>query len=90
MCRENASYAERVAMKAAFVFFQPFFYLLRPVICRPIPVGKWELVNLAVVVAANTFTVCNWGAKAMVYLLCSSILGAGYHPMAGRCSDLTR
>eukprot|EP00958_Prasinococcus_capsulatus_P015497 scaffold1652_cov394-Prasinococcus_capsulatus_cf.AAC.5 len=83
MSRSNAAYPERVAWKALFVLLQPFFYLLRPVICKPIPVGKWELANLAVVLAGNVFIVATWGPQALLYLLASSVLGAGFHPMAG-------
>jgi sphingolipid delta-4 desaturase len=69
--------------KAIWVFCQPLFYGLRPVLMKPKPISKIEIVNWIVVGAFDFAVIKFWGAKAFVYLLAGSLLGMGWHPMAG-------
>ena len=70
-------------MKAVWMFLQPFFYSLRPLVVRPRALGPWEIANLIVQVL---FDICIWyflGVKALVYLPLGALLSMGLHPVAG-------
>jgi sphingolipid delta-4 desaturase len=41
------------AGKCLWMFLQPAFYALRPLVTNPKAPGKWEFLNAAVIVAAN-------------------------------------
>ena len=62
---------------------QPLFYALRPMFTVPKVPGKWELINVAAAVAfdATVYRFC--GLQSVVYLVFSTLLGMGLHPMAG-------
>jgi sphingolipid delta-4 desaturase len=70
-------------LKLLWVFLQPLFYALRPIITKPKPVLPMEILNWACVVAVNILVIHNWGVKAFFYLLGGQLLGLGLHPMAG-------
>jgi len=71
------------AKKLIWVFFQPLFYILRPISVKPKPFGVWELINWVNAITFNFLVVYFWGWKSLVYLLCASLLAMGYHPIAG-------
>mmetsp|Transcript_15286 Transcript_15286/g.34230 ORF Transcript_15286/g.34230 Transcript_15286/m.34230 type:complete len:341 (-) Transcript_15286:1636-2658(-) len=72
-----------VAAKFFFVFFQIFFYALRPLFVHPKKPKTLEFLNYAACGVFNAATVYFLGWSAMLYFLLGSLLGAGLHPMAG-------
>ncbi|XP_037687825.1 sphingolipid delta(4)-desaturase/C4-monooxygenase DES2 isoform X2 [Choloepus didactylus] len=71
------------ARKLLWLALQPFFYALRPLCVHPKAVTRMEVLNALVQLAANA-TLCSfWGLKPLVYLLASSLLGLGLHPISG-------
>ncbi|KAJ3680351.1 hypothetical protein LUZ60_016629 [Juncus effusus] len=82
------SYAETHAVKNVFtksvwVTLQLFFYALRPLFIKPKPPGFWEFVNLFVQLSLDFTMVKFYGWKALGYLILSTFVGGGLHPMAG-------
>lgn len=69
--------------KLIWVFLQPCFYGLRPLITKPKPVGWEEILNWVVVGSFDFFVYKYLGGKALIYLFAGSILGLGWHPMSG-------
>jgi len=69
--------------KMLWVFLQPFFYGVRPMLAKPKPVTMTEILNWGVVLTSNLLVVKFWGVKSLVYLFLGSILGLGLHPMSG-------
>ncbi|XP_057764511.1 sphingolipid delta(4)-desaturase DES1-like [Salvia miltiorrhiza] len=69
--------------KSIWVMLQLFFYALRPLFLKPKPPGLWEFVNLIVQVGLDVGMVYVWGWKALGYLILSTFVGGGMHPMAG-------
>jgi sphingolipid 4-desaturase/C4-monooxygenase len=69
--------------KFFFVFFQLLFYAIRPMLVNPKSPGVNELINAVVVILADVFMVVRWGPGSLVYLLLSTLLGGGLHPVAG-------
>lgn len=69
--------------KIIWVFCQPLFYALRPVLATPKKPGVLEAVNYAIVFGFDFAIYSLWGAKACAYLPISTLLGMGLHPMAG-------
>ncbi|EPY81572.1 sphingolipid delta(4)-desaturase/C4-hydroxylase DES2 [Camelus ferus] len=71
------------ARKLLWLLLQPFFYSLRPLCVHPKAMTRMEVLNALVQLAANATIFSLWGLKSMVYLLASSILGLGLHPISG-------
>ena len=69
--------------KVLWMFLQPFFYALRPLVINPKMPGKWEHINLAVVAATNFMVYQMAGWQGLFYLIAGSLLGMGIHPVAG-------
>jgi len=69
--------------KAIWIFFQPVFYITRPLFVSP----KKPNFNDAVCWSACFISSCLighfFGAKAVVYLFISGFFGSGLHPVAG-------
>ncbi|GAX10773.1 sphingolipid Delta-4 desaturase [Fistulifera solaris] len=70
-------------MKFLFVMNQIFFYALRPLFVNPKKPGKWEFINAVCCIAFDAAILCTLGPWAMFYLILSTYLGAGLHPVAG-------
>ena len=70
------------ARKVLWVFLQPAFYGLRPLLVNPKPLAPWELFNVAVQLAFDAVICWSFGLQAGVYLLLSTLLGMGLHPTA--------
>lgn len=68
--------------KVLWIFMQPLFYGLRPLVVNPKPLVDWELFNIVVQVTFDAFVLWMFGAKAFGYLLLSTLLGMGLHPTA--------
>jgi len=69
--------------KAFFVFFQVAFYALRPVLVYPKPLGFWEITNWITSISFDLLVLYFGGLKRLGYLLLGSLLGTGFHPVAG-------
>ncbi|KAH6773705.1 fatty acid desaturase family protein [Perilla frutescens var. hirtella] len=69
--------------KSIWVIMQLFFYALRPLFLKPKPPGLWEFANLIAQLALDVAIVYFWGWKAFGYLILSTFVGGGMHPMAG-------
>ncbi|KAF8702797.1 hypothetical protein HU200_032628 [Digitaria exilis] len=69
--------------KSVWVVLQLFFYALRPLFLKPKPPGLWEFTNLAIQVALDASLVYFYGWKSLAYLILSTFVGGGMHPMAG-------
>ena len=71
------------ARKLLWLVLQPFFYALRPLCVHPKAMTRMELCNALVQLAADATIYALWGLKPVVYLLASSLLGLGLHPISG-------
>jgi len=71
------------ATKLVFVLLQGFFYSLRPAFVNPKPPGKGELYNWIAQLSFDAAVIYFWGPYSMGYLLASTYLGMGLHPVAG-------
>ncbi|KAL8152164.1 hypothetical protein V2J09_009924 [Rumex salicifolius] len=69
--------------KCVWVIFQLFFYALRPLFIKPKPPCLWEFTNLSIQLALDATMVYFWGWKSFAYLIASTFVGGGMHPMAG-------
>lgn len=69
--------------KLFFVTFQIFFYALRPGIIRPKVPEFWEIINWMTQLSFDFAVLYFGGFKRLLYLLLSSLLGTGLHPLAG-------
>jgi len=70
------------ARKLLWVFLQPAFYGLRPLLVNPKPLAPWELFNVTVQLAFDAILCWSFRLHAGVYLLLSTLLGMGLHPTA--------
>lgn len=72
-----------IITKAIWVVLQLFFYALRPLFLNPKPPGLWEFTNLIIQLSLDAAMVYFWGWKSLAYLILSTFVGGGMHPMAG-------
>jgi len=79
---EGSFFRSSVA-KFIFILLQPLFYSLRPMIFYPIKATYWEAINTVTTILTDFLVLHYFGGKALVYLLLSSVLGSGVHPLAG-------
>lgn len=71
------------ARKLLWLVLQPFFYSLRPLCVHPKAVTRMEVLNTLVQLLFDAAVLALWGVKPVVYLLASSLLGLGLHPISG-------
>lgn len=71
------------ARKLLWLVLQPLFYSLRPLCVNPKALTRMEVFNALVQLAADAAIFALWGLKPMVYLLASTLLGLGLHPISG-------
>ncbi len=69
--------------KLVWVIFQGFFYSFRPLLVRPLPMQRLELLNFIVQAIFDVFVYVYLGPKAVAYMVIGSFLGMGLHPVAG-------
>ncbi|KAK7078391.1 Sphingolipid delta(4)-desaturase DES1 [Halocaridina rubra] len=69
--------------KMVWMFFQPLFYALRPIITYPKSPTLLEIINTTVQMTFNVLVVYYFGGKSLVYLSAGSLLAMGLHPVAG-------
>lgn len=70
-------------LKTLWVFFQPLFYIIRPLLLKPKTPGFWEFINWS---SCFVFDICLlyfFGFNSFLYCLLSIFLGSGLHPVAG-------
>jgi sphingolipid delta-4 desaturase len=72
-----------VPKKVLWVLLQPVAYALRPVIMNPKPYTVSEALNLVIVVSFDAAFAYCFGIKALLFNVCSILLGMGLHPVAG-------
>jgi sphingolipid delta-4 desaturase len=70
-------------LKVLWVLLQPAFYALRPVLTIPKAPTIWEGINWAVQLSFDYAIFHFFGVKGISYLVLSTLLGMGLHPMAG-------
>lgn len=71
------------ARKLLWLFLQPLFYALRPLVVNPKPVCQLEVQNTLFQLAVDLTIYHLWGLKPIVYLIAGSILCMGIHPISG-------
>ena len=69
--------------RAFWIFLQPFFYALRPVIVHPKTISFDEIVNWVTCIFFDCCIFMTCGINGVIYLLAGSILGMGIHPISG-------
>lgn len=70
------------AAKLLYALAYMLLYSVRPLVTRPKPIGREELVNTAVMLAFDSVVVALWGWRVLLYLALSVLLGGGLHPLA--------
>lgn len=70
-------------MKLLWLFFQPVFYVTRPLLVLPKPPGIYDIINWATVAIADYYIIQYFGAKVVCYFFFSAYFGSGLHPVAG-------
>ena len=78
----EAVFFRNTPLKIIWMFLQPLFYTLRPVIVRPKTPTSLEILNVLVQVAFDILIVCVFGFKSLFYLIIGTFLSMGLHPMA--------
>lgn len=69
--------------KSIWVVLQLFFYAFRPLFLKPKPPGYWEFINFSVQFGLDAIMIYFWGWKSFGYMILSTFVGGGMHPMAG-------
>ncbi|KAJ6633568.1 Sphingolipid delta(4)-desaturase DES1 [Pseudolycoriella hygida] len=69
--------------KFCWVCLQPFFYALRPIFVNPKPMTRLQLINIVIQMTFNAAVVHFFGWRVLWYLILSSLLSTGLHPLAG-------
>ena len=63
---------------------QPAFYAIRPSIVRPKSLRPLDILNIAVIILSDSLLIYLTGHYSIiVYLVGSTLLGMGIHPVAG-------
>ncbi|KAI0990343.1 hypothetical protein GJ496_011034 [Pomphorhynchus laevis] len=69
--------------KILFIIFQPLFYAFRPFYLNPKPLTFQEVINYIVQFSFNFIIFKMCGVWAVIYLISSTLLGLGMHPISG-------
>ena len=72
-----------VLLKALWVFFMPLVYGARPQHVRPKRHRTLDNINTIFIVFTNYLVFRTCGPRGLLYLMLSTILGMGFHPLAG-------
>jgi len=70
-------------LKAIWLLCQPLFYALRPTFVRPKNLHPMDLFNTVFIVFTDFLIVHFLGGRALLYIILSTLLGMGFHPVAG-------
>ncbi|EDL94847.1 rCG20408 [Rattus norvegicus] len=69
--------------RLVWVAFQPLFITFRPLFINPKPISDLETINAVAQIAFDLIVYSVFGIKSLVYMLASSMLGLGLHPISG-------
>jgi len=69
--------------KIFWVFLQPLFYIIRPLLSKPKKPNTFDYINWCCCFISSYFIYNLIGIKAIVYLFISGFFGSGLHPVAG-------
>ena len=70
-------------LKAIWLLAQPLFYALRPVIVKPKTPYLIDNLNTIIILTTDALIAYYVSPMALVYLVLSTLLGMGFHPVAG-------
>lgn len=70
-------------LKAVWMLCQPLFYAFRPMIIRPKSPKRMDMLNTFIIVVSDCVVVYFCGLRGLLYLVLSTLLGMGLHPVAG-------
>ena len=70
-------------LKLLWLFLNPLFYSLRPLIVLPKKPTHYELKNMIFQILFDLWIYNSFGGKAIGYLLIGTYLGSGIHPFTG-------
>lgn len=70
-------------LKAVWLLCQPLFYAFRPMIVRPKKPRFMDNMNTIVILTTDALICFFFGWRALLYLVLSTLLGMGFHPVAG-------
>ena len=77
-------YFTNTLLKLIWLILQPAFYAIRPLVVRPKIMRTLDLCNTVTIICTNALFVYMTGSYSMViYLISSTALGMGLHPVAG-------
>ncbi|CAI9303337.1 unnamed protein product [Lactuca saligna] len=79
----EARLVKNMVTKCIWVLLQLFFYALRPLLVNPKCPGKWEFLNLIIQIGLDACMICFSGWRSFCYMILSTFVGGGMHPMAG-------
>ena len=80
---EGRVFRPNLLSKAVWMFFQPAWYSLRPLVMNPKNVTMWELINYIASIAFDLAIYSRYGISGVVYLALGSLAGMQFHPIAG-------
>jgi sphingolipid delta-4 desaturase len=70
-------------LKMIWLLMQPLFYALRPMIVRPKAPRPIDIANTVTIVISDAIMFYFFGWRSVLYLALSTLLGMGFHPVAG-------
>jgi len=70
-------------LKAIWLLCQPLFYAIRPMIVRPKKPYPLDIANNIVIIISDLIVFYICGPRGLFYLVISTLLGMGFHPVAG-------
>ncbi|XP_023756986.1 sphingolipid delta(4)-desaturase DES1-like [Lactuca sativa] len=79
----EARLVKNIVTKCIWVLLQLFFYALRPLLVNPKRPGKWEFLNVIIQIGLDACMICFSGWRSFSYMILSTFVGGGMHPMAG-------
>jgi len=79
----EVQFFDRAWKKVVWLFLQPLFYALRPMLVKPKSPTKWEAVNWVTQMTFNIAIIYFFSWKSFIYMIAGTLLGLGLHPCAG-------
>jgi len=70
-------------LKLVWLALQPLFYALRPTLTRPKTPRPLDIANTVCIVVSDLIICYLCGPRGVLYLVISTLLGMGIHPVAG-------
>jgi len=69
--------------KIVWLFFQPAWYALRPMVLNPKEPNGYEFFNISWIIAVDIAIFLKYGLFGVLYLAAGTIMGMQWHPVAG-------